>query len=80
MSIAARRANAGDSVRARMVTSTTMAAPRIVAAVTKAGHGPEPLRPAQLGEAIRLARQLVDDLENAQLALGWHADRPERQP
>ena len=72
MSIAARRVAPGERVRSRMVIATTTAAPKIVAAVTKAGHGPAPLRPAQLGEAIRLARQLVTDLETAQLALGWH--------
>ncbi|NEW95526.1 hypothetical protein [Rhodopseudomonas sp. BR0G17] len=64
---------ARSAIAGRMVVAATTAAPLIVAAVSKAGHGPEQLQPHQLAEAIRLAKQLVVDLENAQLALGWNA-------
>lgn len=60
-----------DVARARMVTAATTAAPLIVAAVSRAGHGPEQLRPHQLAEGIRLTRQLLSDLETTQLVLGW---------
>lgn len=68
-----------EIVRARMVLGATTAAPRISAAVVKAAHGPAALAPYQLAEAIRLAKQLVSDLEIAELALGWKpAATPER--
>ena len=75
----AREAAARSAIAGRMVLAATTAAPLIISAVSKARHGPEPLQPHQLAEAIHLAKQLVVDLENAQLALGWKPSAtPER--
>lgn len=67
----AAEAVARSAIPARMVLAATTAAPLIISAVSKARYGPELLQPHQLAEAIRIAKQLVVDLENAQLALGW---------
>lgn len=61
---------------AHVVLAATTAAPRISSAIVKAARGPLALAPHQLAEAIRLAKQLVTDLEIAQLALGWKPDLP----
>uniref|UniRef100_E6VFJ0 Aldo/keto reductase n=1 Tax=Rhodopseudomonas palustris (strain DX-1) TaxID=652103 RepID=E6VFJ0_RHOPX len=62
---------------AHVVLAATTAAPQISAAIVKAARGPSALAPYQLAEAIRLAKQLVTDLEIAQLALGWKPEPTE---